>query len=145
MAGLSHGSQRPSTASEGPSLSGLPTLIVDADTEAATQLAGQLHHAGFDSYVAGDGSAACLAIQSQYFRSLIVVADLSDLRSAYQVRELRTFAPRSWLLVVGPRGDQAAVDRVHRCGGDDLISTPFTMARLTAQLVEYSRRPRLSL
>jgi DNA-binding response OmpR family regulator len=126
---------------EGP----LGTLIVDPNIEAATQLAVQLHRAGFQCYVASSGSAACTAVQAQYFRSLIVVADLYDKRDARHVRDLRTFAPRSWLIVISTRSDQAALELVQRCGGDALITTPFGMTTLNCKLAEFSRRPRLGI
>jgi len=123
----------------------LPTLIVDPDRQAATQLAAQLNHAGFHSYVACEGTAARMALQSTYFRSLIVIGSLDDLSFIGNLRNLRALAPHSWLIVISLLSDHATVELVHRCGADTLITVPFTVSSLACKLVEFSKRPRLEL
>jgi DNA-binding response OmpR family regulator len=120
----------------------LPTLIVDPNAAAAAELAAQLTRAGFPSKVAVTCVAALDAVATQYFRSVIVVAALDDPECLRCLRALSRSTPQSWLIVISSDDDGPALDLVHRCGGDALLTAPFAVRELVSRLAALSMRAR---
>jgi DNA-binding response OmpR family regulator len=118
------------------------TLVIDTNAHAAQQLAAQLAHAGFPSRAASTRSAAVDAVTAQYFRAIVVAAELDDAESLNFLRTMSRMAPRSWLVVISSIDDAAASGLVQKCGGDALINVPFAVEDLATRLAALSIRER---
>ncbi len=118
------------------------TLIVDADSAAATQLAEQLRHAGFVTDIATSCWAADAAILARFYGSLVCIADPNRPSDLECVCTLRRRSPRTWIVLVtsGARMDTRGVRA--DCGADAFLTTPFSMQDLLHRLAAFSQRPR---
>jgi DNA-binding response OmpR family regulator len=78
----------------------LPTLVVDGNGTAATQLADQLSRCGFSADVATNWPTAHAAAHSRHEGSLVVVADPRLPLDLECLARLRRTSPRTWIIVV---------------------------------------------
>ncbi len=120
----------------------LPTLLLDPDPDAAAMMASQLRHAGFQTYIAANGSSAVLAARRTHFGAIVVVADLASTAMCNTLRALRDAAPDSWLVLIADPMIDRADEILHELGGDALFAASFTMADLTQRLNTLSNRRR---
>ncbi|MGC2032648.1 MAG: hypothetical protein WA642_21710, partial [Steroidobacteraceae bacterium] len=119
-----------------------PTLLLDADPEAAAMMASQLRHAGFQTYIAANGPSAVLAARRTRFGAIVVVADLASTAMCNTLRAIRHAAPDSWLVLIADPTIDRADERLHELGGDALFAAPFTVADLTQRLNTLSNQRR---
>jgi DNA-binding response OmpR family regulator len=118
-------------------------MILDTDSSAATQLAAQLHHAGFAIEVVSTTAAALDVLRYRVCSAVVVVADRVDDEDFQQcLTDLRHAAPKAWMLVVTDDPPQRAFQTVRHYGADELIVTPFSVAILIQYLAAHSRLPR---
>ena len=120
-----------------------PTLVVDANGKAATQLADQLSRSGFSADVATDWSTAHAAARARHYGSLVMVADPSLPIDLECLARLRGTSPRTWIIVVSAATQPKVQQEVLHCGADSLLTAPFSMQELTSRLLAFSRRSRL--
>jgi DNA-binding response OmpR family regulator len=121
----------------------LPVMILDSDSSAATQLAAQLHHAGFAIEVVSTTADALDVLGYRVCSAVIIVADRVDDEDFQQcLTDLRHAAPKAWMLVVTDDPPQRAFQIVRQCGADELIVTPFSVATLIQYLAAHIRLPR---
>jgi two-component system OmpR family response regulator len=112
----------------------LPVLLFDPNPVAAGILTMQLRRAGFETYMAVEGSAAVLAARSQQFASIIVVADLADAQMRRCLHELRDAEPEAWVIVVADPPIDRSREVVRELGGNDVMDVPFTVLDLARRL-----------
>ena len=120
----------------------LPTLLVNANSGMAAQLAQQLEHAGFHAETATSCWAAHAAVLARVYASLVCFVDPNSPSDMDCVSTLRRRAPRSWIILIS---SSAAVDvrsLTAQCGADALVATPLSIDDLTARLAAFARRAR---
>ena len=121
-----------------------PTLLFDPDLEHARELATGLRKEGLPVEVAPNADAMLLTARDRYFRTLVVAADLCDAACLAFLEKLRQEAPGSWLIAMGARADEDALEIAHRHGVDSLLAVPAAVpdvfARITA--LQLRSRPR---
>jgi DNA-binding response OmpR family regulator len=121
----------------------LPVMLLDSDAGAAKQLAAQLRHAGFAIEIAASTSEALDVLGYRVYSVVVVVADFVDDDEVQQnLTDLRHAAPKAWMLVVTDDPPERALQIVRRCGADELIVTPFSVAMLIQYLAAHIRLPR---
>lgn len=121
----------------------LPVMLLDSDTGASVQLAAQLHHAGFAIEVVTTPAGALDVLEYRVCAAVIVIGDRVDDEDFQEsLTDLRHAAPKAWMLVVTDDPPQRAVEIVRRCGADELIVTPFSVATLIEYLAVHIRLPR---
>jgi DNA-binding response OmpR family regulator len=126
-----------------PPLSGYsPTLVVDANSDAANQLAEQLNHSGFHADVASSWQAAQAAARARRYDALVTVADLNQAADLECLKRLRKCAPSTWIIVVSSTPHSNAHQVVLQCGADSLLIAPFSVEELTYRLSAFSLRSR---
>jgi DNA-binding response OmpR family regulator len=125
-----------------PVLNYLPTLVVDANGPAATQLAVQLSHSGFSADIAITCSAALAAARARHYGSLVFIADVNEAADLACVGALRKRSPRTWIIVISSTAPSEAQKRVLRYDADALLIAPFAMKDLTSRLLAFSLRSR---
>ena len=118
------------------------TLLIDASIEHGGRLVEQLNHAGFRTDSALTWHAACAALGANYYHSCIVVADLDEPAELDELDRLRRAAPRVWIIVLGDRQFEQAIDLGESHGVDALLSAPFSMLDLTSRLAAFALRAR---
>lgn len=118
------------------------TLLLDPDPEAAAMMASQLRHAGFETYIAANGSSAVLAARRTRFGAIVVVADLASSAMCETLRAIRHAAPDSWLVLIADPMFDRADEIFQELRGDALFAAPFTVADLTHRLNTLSNRRR---
>jgi two-component system, OmpR family, response regulator len=112
----------------------LPVLLFDPNPVAAGILTMQLRRAGFETYMAAEGSAAVSAARSQQFASIIVVADLADAQMRRCLHELRDAEPDAWVIVISDPPIDRSREVVRELGGNDVMDVPFTVLDLARRL-----------
>jgi DNA-binding response OmpR family regulator len=121
----------------------LPVMILDSDSDAAAQLAAQIHHAGFAIERVSTPADALDILEFRVCSAVVVVADhVDDEVFQESLIDLRHAAPKAWMLVVTDNSPQRALQIVRQCGADELIVTPFTVATLIQYLAVHIRLPR---
>jgi len=121
----------------------LPVMILDSDSGAAAELAAQLHHAGFAIEVTSTTAEALDVLEYRVCSAVVMVADRVDDEGFQEsLTDLRQAAPKAWILVVTDDPPQRAIQIVRRCGADELMATPFSMATLIQYLAVHMRLPR---
>jgi DNA-binding response OmpR family regulator len=124
-----------------PALSYLPTLVVDSNSAAATQLADQLRHYGFYTDIAIPSRAAHAAAR-RYYGSLIFVAGLAQRADVECLAGLRQRLPRTWIVVISSTAASEAQEQALRDSADALLTAPFSTQDLASQLFAFSLRLR---
>jgi DNA-binding response OmpR family regulator len=122
----------------------LPTLVVDADGAAASQLAQRLRHRAFEADFATSCRAAHVAMRTRHYDTLIVVADLALHSDLHCIASLRRRSPRTWIVVISLRCDADARTLVFQHGADALLSAPVVMDELILRLAAFGHRSRPS-
>jgi DNA-binding response OmpR family regulator len=120
----------------------LPTLIVDANGEAANQLTDQLRHGGFPTKFATSYYAALDAVRAAHYGVLVVVADLTQAADLQCLTDLRKWTPRAWIIVISPKPHPNARHVVFECGADSVLIVPFSLGELISRLSAFSLRAR---
>jgi DNA-binding response OmpR family regulator len=118
-----------------------PTLVIDSNSTAGSQLVEQLSHCGFQADVATSPHAAHAAARAKHFGAFVVVVDLSVAADLECLRGLRARAPGTWIIVVSSRPHRDAQQVVFHCGADALLA-PFSVEELTFRLSAFSHRSR---
>jgi two-component system response regulator QseB len=119
-----------------------PTLVVDFNRDAATQLAEQLSHFGFPVDIAGSSQNALASACSKRYHSVVMVADLTQETDLECLTGLRKRAGSAWIIVVSARPCTHAEQIIRRRGADSLLIAPFTLEELTFRLSAFSHRSR---
>jgi DNA-binding response OmpR family regulator len=119
-----------------------PTLVIDSNSTAGSQLVEQLSHCGFQADVATSPHAAHAAARAKHFGAFVVVIDLSVATDLECLRGLRARAPGTWILVISSRPHHDAQQVVFHCGADALLIAPFSVEELTFRLSAFSHRSR---
>ena len=125
-----------------PVLNYLPTLVVDANGPAATQLAEQLSRSGFSADTAITCSGAQAAARARHYGSLVFIADVNQPADLACVAALRKRSPRTWIIVISSTAPSEAQKRVLRNDADAFLIAPFAMKDLTSRLMAFSLRSR---
>jgi DNA-binding response OmpR family regulator len=125
-----------------PTLSYLPTLVIDTNAAAAEQLANQLSHSGFTADIAIDCRAAQTAARRRYYGAMIFVADLSRPSDVKCLAELRKGSSRTWIIVISSTAPSEAQKALVRHEADALLIAPFTTEDLISRLFAFSLRSR---
>jgi DNA-binding response OmpR family regulator len=125
-----------------PALSYLPTLVVDSNSAAATELADQLRHYGFSTDIAITCRAAHAAARSRYYGSLVFVGDLGQPADMECLAGLRQRLPRTWIVVISSTAASGAQEWALPDGADALLIAPFSTQDLATQLFAFSLRLR---
>jgi len=120
----------------------LPILVIDSDQSAGDQLADYLSHHGFDADVATSCWSARAALRETTYGTLVAVADLNQRPDLECVAELRTAAPRTWIIVVSLRRYPDAHQVVLGCGADSLLIAPYSFTELLGRLTAFACRSR---
>ena len=120
----------------------LPILVIDSDLSAGDQLADYLKHHGFDADVATCCWSARAALRKSTYGTLVAVADLNQRPDLECVAELRTAAPRTWIIVVSLRRYPDAHQVVLGCGADSLLIAPYSFTELLGRLTAFACRSR---
>jgi len=118
-----------------------PTLVIDANSAAAEQLANQLKHSGFTADTAVSCSAALTAVRARHYGSMIFVGDLSQ-PNFECIAGLRKQVPRTWIIMICSPELPDTRELFLRYGVDALIVTPFSMEDLVSRLTAFSQRSR---
>jgi DNA-binding response OmpR family regulator len=119
-----------------------PTLVIDSNSTAGSQLVEQLSHCGFQADVATSPHAAHAAARAKHFGAFVVVIDLSVATDLECLRGLRARAPGTWIIVISSRPHHDAQQVVFHCGADALLIAPFSVEELTFRLSAFSHRSR---
>ena len=112
----------------------LPVLLFDPNPVAAGILTMQLRRAGFEIYMAVEGSAAVSTARGQRFASIVVVADLADAQMRQCLHELRDAEPDAWLIVIPDPPIDRSREVVRELGGNAVMDVPFTVLDLAHRL-----------
>jgi DNA-binding response OmpR family regulator len=120
----------------------MPILVVDANAQAAQQLAAQLRHSGFQTDVAISCVAAQAAARARHYGSFVVVLDPSQAVDLDCIAKLRRKAPRVWLIAISAMAPPLARKTLFRSGADALLVAPFSMADLISRISAFSHRSR---
>ena len=125
-----------------PVMNYLPTLLVDANGPAATQLADQLRHSGFSVDIAITCPAAHAAARARHYGSLVFVADLNQPMDPECLAGLRKRSPRTWIIVISSTVTSEGQERALRYEADGLLIAPFSTQELISRLLAFSQRSR---
>jgi two-component system OmpR family response regulator len=115
---------------------------VVSNSTAASQLAEQVRHCGFQADVATSPHAACAAARAKHYGAFVIVVDLSLVTDLECLRDLRTLSPATWIIVISSRPHREAQQVVFHCGADALLVAPFSVEELTFRLSAFSHRSR---
>ena len=127
--------------SNAPGIGFAPTLVIDANSAAAEQLAKQLEHAGFVADTVDSCQGALTVVRARHYGSMIFVDDLS--RSNFEcIAQLRRQVPRTWMIMICSPELPDTRELFSRYCVDALIVTPFSMGDLVSRLMAFSRRSR---
>jgi DNA-binding response OmpR family regulator len=118
------------------------TLLVDANIEHGGKLVEQLNRAGFRTDFAMSCAAARAVLGVNYYHCCVVVADLDRETDLEQIEELRSAAPRVWIVAVSDGHPERAGGFALPSGVDSLLLAPFSVLELTTRLSGLSRRSR---
>jgi two-component system OmpR family response regulator len=118
----------------------LRVLVVDDESYLADLVATALRYEGFDTAVAGSGSAA--AAQVEVFRPHLIVMDVmlpdgSGIEATRRLRHAGCEAPVVFLTARDSTEDKIAGLTV---GGDDYVTKPFSLEELIARIRAVLRR-----
>ena len=119
-----------------------PTLVVDFNSDAAKQLAGQLSHFGFRTDVVSSSQTAHAIARAKRYDSVVMVANLVQDLDLQCLIGLRKWARGAWIIVVSSTPCVHAETITRRCGADSLLIAPFTVEELTYRLSAFSHRSR---
>lgn len=120
----------------------LPILVIDSDQSAGHRLAAYLKHHDFHADVATCCWSARAALRNNTYGTLVAVADLNQRSDLECVAELRTAAPRAWIIVVSLRRYPDAHQVVLGCGADSLLIAPYSFTELLGRLTAFACRSR---
>lgn len=115
-------------------------LIVDDDDALAAMLCEFLRNEGFETIVAGDGTAAIQQLETGK-PDLVVLDVMLPGRSGLDIlRDVRNRWPRLPVMMLTARGE--AIDRIHglELGADDYLPKPFDPRELLARARAVLRR-----
>ncbi len=122
----------------------LPTAIFDPDLERGEWLATQLEEEGFAVEMANSADDLLASVRKTYFRTLVVVADLSDSSCLRFLDDLRRVSPRSWLIVANTIVSEPKLELVHRHGIDALLAAPIYPEELARRIAAFRLHSRPS-
>lgn len=119
-----------------------PILVVNADVDAAADLARQLQIRGCPADVAISCTAAKAATHAKHYGSLILVADLSRASDLACLASLRSRLPATWIIVIGAGVAEDWQNATVRHCADALLMQPFSLDDLMLRLAAFAHRPR---
>jgi len=111
-----------------------PTLLFDPDSTRGAKLAAALRREGFIVDIAASAAEMLTARLNRSYDMLIVVADMDDADCLIFLSQLRRAAPRSWLVLINARADEAAHMLARRIGADALIAASVSLPDLVRRL-----------
>jgi putative nucleotidyltransferase with HDIG domain len=117
-------------------------LVVDDDPAVREVLAEGLAEWGYRCETAGDGRAALDLLRARPFDLLVSDVDMPRLDGVGLLRELRTFAPDTGVILLTGLHDLDTALEVIRIGASDYLTKPFLLAqvRLTVERVLEKQR-----
>ena len=120
-------------------------LIVEDNVTFASLVADQLAQSGFNSDCANSVMEAKHAISMMDYSAILLDLGLPDQDGTELLRDLRSCANSTPVLIVSARGGlRDRVKGLHD-GADDYLTKPFSMDELVARLHALLRRPRQRL
>jgi CheY-like chemotaxis protein len=120
----------------------LPTLVFDPDSENARVLAGQLAARGISVRVASSSTGALRAVKDEYFRVVVVVAELANKDCLLFLDSIHRAAPRSWLIVANTKVNRELTALVYRHGGDALVKAQVDPDDLAIRIASFQATSR---
>lgn len=115
-------------------------LVVEDDRELVDLLALHLDAEGFEVTAAVDGEAGLRAFQSGRYDLVVLDWMLPTLTGIEMLQELRRGDPRTPVLMLTARGEEADKVLGLELGCDDYLVKPFGMRELTARIKVLLRR-----
>lgn len=119
-----------------------PTLILDANPASGQLLAEQLGRAGFASDVASTHAAAMSAVHGKHYGAMIIIADPGDTETLACLADLRSGAPRTWVIFVALARPDSTRELTWRHGVDALLTMPYSIQDLTSRLSAFALQSR---
>ncbi|MDR3672301.1 MAG: ATP-binding protein [Holophaga sp.] len=135
--GVAPAAQTPAAEPPGPQRQALSILLVDDDDLVQRSTQGLLEAMGHSSRIASSGEEALLELRA--WRPDLVILDLNmpGLGGAETLPRLRALFPDLPVLLATGRADQTALDLVKAFPRVALLSKPFGIAELRAQLAAF--------
>jgi len=119
-------------------------LLIEDDTETASEIVSEFTESGFAVTHAADGPQGLSLASSGNFDIIIMDRMLPGLDGLAVLSSLREAQIRTPVLVMSALGDVDERVRGLNAGGDDYLTKPFVMAELAARIEALLRRPALS-
>jgi two-component system OmpR family response regulator len=115
-------------------------LVVEDEPNIQELLAASLRFAGFEVFTAGDGGEAVLAVQRHKPDLMVLDVMLPDMDGFDVVRRIRSGGTFTPVLFLTAR--DAVEDRIKglTLGGDDYVTTPFSLEDVVARIRAVLRR-----
>jgi len=115
-------------------------LVVEDDTETATQIANFLTTRGYDTDLAVDGNEGLRLGESHEYAVIVVDRMLPFVDGLAIIQRLRQAGNVTPALIVSALGEVDDRVRGLRAGGDDYLVKPFAFAELLARIEALARR-----
>jgi two-component system OmpR family response regulator len=115
-------------------------LVVEDDTETATQIVNFLTTRGYDTDLAADGNEGLRLGESREYAVIVIDRMLPFVDGLAIIQRLREAGNVTPALIVSALGEVDDRVRGLRAGGDDYLVKPFAFAELLARIEALARR-----
>jgi len=115
-------------------------LVVEDDTEMATQIVNFLTTRGYDTDLAADGNEGLRLGESREYAVIVIDRMLPFVDGLAIIQRLREAGNVTPALIVSALGEVDDRVRGLRAGGDDYLIKPFAFAELLARIEALARR-----
>jgi DNA-binding response OmpR family regulator len=119
-----------------------PILLVDPDVELGRGLLHQLARHGFCADLAITVDTARTCLWHRDYHAMVVIADPSDSRVLFGLRQLREAAPRTWMVVLTNKTAEPASQVAPDLGCDAYLLQPFRFSDLLFRLESLAHQVR---
>ncbi len=120
--------------------SNLPLLVVEDEPSIRTGLCDVLAFHGYAPRGVESGEAGLSEALSREYALVLLDVMLPGMSGFDVCRELRAQRPRQAILMLTARGSEDDVVEGFRCGSDDYVTKPFSIAELLARIEALLRR-----
>ena len=118
----------------------LPVLVVEDEESIRSGLCDVLSFQGYEPEGAGRGDEGLRLALSGHYALVILDLMLPGMNGFDVCEKLREAQPRLPILMLTARGSEEDVLRGFRCGADDYVTKPFSLAELLARAEALMRR-----
>ena len=118
----------------------LRILVVEDEIAIREGICDVLVFHGYEPHGIGDGSLGQIEAQSGRYDLVILDVMLPGTDGFTICRALRQTHPRQAIMMLTARGDESDILEGFRCGADDYVSKPFSVAQLIARIHALLRR-----